>query len=88
MACAAADVEIPTWQRYLPPTAALRLVDLVGSSDVAKPSFGRVGEGIAAISRIRMRDRIGIAMHLLLGKGTWVRQKKFDSINVGSHGEP
>ncbi len=88
VACAAADVEIPTWQRYLPPTAALRIVDLVGSSDVAKPSFGRVGEGIAAISRIRMRDRIGIAMHLLLGKGTWVRQKKFDSINVGSHGEP
>ncbi len=88
VACAAADVELPTWQRYLPRTAALRIVDLVGSSDIAKPSFGRVGEGIAAIPRIRMRDRICIAMHVLLSKGTWVRQARFNSINVGSNREP
>jgi glutathionylspermidine synthase len=88
VACATADVAIPTWQRYLPQTAALGIADLVVSSDVAKPSFGRVGEGIAAIPRIRMRDRVGIAMDVLLAKGTWVRQARFDSVNVGSQREP
>jgi glutathionylspermidine synthase len=88
VACATAEVAIPTWQRYLPLTAALRIVDLVGSSDVAKPSFGRVGEGIDAIPRIKIRDRIGIAMDVLLGEGSWVRQARFDSINVGSRREP
>lgn len=86
--CAAARIDAPTWQRYLPATAQLKLRDLFGSRDVAKPSFGRVGEDIARIDELPFAKRIEIAASLLLEKGQWVRQTHFDSVNLGSEREP
>jgi len=86
--CAAADIGAPTWQRYLPATSPLRVRDLLGSRQVAKPSFGRVGEDIARIDELPYAKRLSIAAGLLLAKGLWIRQNRFESVNLGSAREP
>ena len=86
--CAAAAIHAPTWASYLPPTSRLRVRDLLGSQHVVKPSFGRVGEDIARIDELPYPKRLGIAASLLLAKGLWIRQNRFESMNLGSEDEP
>ena len=88
VACAALGVATPTWARYLPRTFRLALADLGGSRDLAKPCFGRVGEDIGAIDQLDRRSRLGIALDLLFGRGLWIRQEEFRSLNLGSEAEP
>jgi glutathionylspermidine synthase len=88
VACAAANIGAPTWASYLPATAPLRVRDLLKSAQMAKPSFGRVGEDIAQIDTLPYSTRVGIAASLLLAKGLWVKQSRFDSLNLGSEAEP
>jgi hypothetical protein len=88
VACVAADIGAPTWASYLPATAPLRVRDLLGSPQLAKPSFGRVGEDIAQIDEMPYAKRLGIAASLLLDKGLWIRQGRFESVNLGSETEP
>jgi glutathionylspermidine synthase len=88
VACAALGIGTPTWQRYLPTTSRLTLADLRGSRDIAKPSFGRVGENIGALDEINGRQKLDIAIDLLLGRGLWIRQQAFHGMNLGSAAEP
>jgi hypothetical protein len=88
IACAAANIDAPVWRRYLPATAPLRVGDLFGSPHVAKPSFGRVGEDVARIDDLPFAKRLWLAASLLREKGLWIRQRRFDSVNLGSESEP
>jgi len=86
--CAAASIAAPTWQRYLPATSPLRVGDLFGSQHLAKPSFGRVGEDVARIDELSFAKRMRLAASVLSEKGLWIRQRRFESVNLGSQGEP
>jgi len=86
--CAAASIAAPTWQRYLPATSPLRVADLFGSPHVAKPSFGRVGEDIACIDDLSFAKRVRLAASVLTERGLWIRQRRFESVNLGSQREP
>ena len=88
VACAAASIEAPFWHRYLPATSPLRLSDLFGSQHVAKPSFGRVGEDVERIDELSFAKRVRLAARVLSEKGLWIRQRRFESVNLGSDAEP
>jgi len=85
---AALGISTPTWQRYLPPTAKLRLKDLLGSAGLIKPSFGRVGEDVERISSLSGAKKLDVALDLVLGTGLWIRQEPFRSKNLGSDSDP
>ncbi|HEY3517911.1 MAG TPA: hypothetical protein VGL98_12765, partial [Gammaproteobacteria bacterium] len=86
--CAAASIAAPMWQRYLPATSPLRIGDLFGSPHVAKPSFGRVGEDVARIDELSFAKRVRLAASVLSEKGLWIRQRRFESVNLGLQSEP
>ena len=88
VACAAASIAAPTWRRYLPATSPLRVTDLFRSQHVAKPSFGRVGEDVACIGDLSFAKRVRLATSVLGEKGLWIRQRRFESVNLGSKSEP
>jgi hypothetical protein len=86
--CAELGIDLPAWQQYLPSTSRLALRDLLGTTDLLKPSFGRVGEDIARIADLKSARRLGLALSLLLGSGLWIKQRQFTPTNLGSATEP
>ena len=88
VACAALGLRNPLWEKYLPATQRLALSDLFGSRDLAKPSFGRVGEDVDPLDELRAGRKLTLALDLLLSTGLWIKQEQFRSKNLGSESEP
>lgn len=82
------EEQFPNWFWYLPETKKLRLVDLLISRDLIKPSFGRVGEDIQLIPNLNLAKKFKISLQLLASTGLWIKQKKYKPMNLGTLNEP
>lgn len=86
--CEALGIELHWWKKYLPRTQRLLLSDIFKSDEILKPSFGRVGEDVGFLSKLRGKKRFNVFLDILFSKGLWVKQRPFSALNLGNEHEP
>lgn len=75
-------IEIPAWNKLLPPTTSPKPVKPLDDEWIYKPVFGRVGEGISIKEAVSGKELLQIKKAAHKQPKNWVAQRMFQSLPI------